>query len=295
MIEHICLDVDDTLYPVSEKFKEAKANQIAKRLVQLLKKKNDLKTIKKVESFLKQGGFNLKYDQITTEAYKFLVEYEKCGNGGNANTYKSLGLDYRWVERDIFYAKRENLIDWSYSQEIIETLREIRLKGISLSLFSNSSYGSIALNLKYSGFTPAIQEELFGTEITKLFASEEIGETESSLTDKLRKGEIDKNEFEYMLIQYKAKMDFIKRKINILSSEDKEEYKRPALGGFERIKQCLDIPSENILYVGDTIKKDIIPAKKAGLKACLVLWDRKEKSNNADYVINQLMELKNII
>lgn len=293
-IKHICFDVDDTLYPASDKFKAAKSPQHVKRLIQLLKEKNDIEKIGLVEDLLKKGGFNSKFDDMGIEGYTYIVN--TYGKQGNANLYRLLGVDSSWVERDVYYIDRKNLVDWSYGQSIIDSLKELKSKNISLSLFSNSSYGSIELNLKYSGFTAEIQKKLFSLdEKTKLFADENIGETKERLEKKLKEGVISGADFNYLIKQYEAKINFMKEGVNVLSAEDNSEYKRPKLGGFSRIKQCLDISPEEILFAGDSLKKDVLPAKESGLKACYVLWGNKKQENNADYVVDKLMEIGEIV
>lgn len=59
-----------------------------------------------------------------------------------------------------------------------------------------------------------------------------------------------------------------------------------------------NLEPEQILYVGDQVKKDMEPAKKVGMKTVLV--DYKNQYNNfdetiVDYCINSLVELRNII
>ena len=292
-IEHICFDVDDTLYPPSKDFKDAKDKQHTKRLVELLAEKNSKDTIELVERLLKEKGFNISFTELTVESYKYLVK--TYGEGGNANLYKKLGVDHTWVERDVFYTDRSKLIDWSHSPAIIEALKGLKKKGINLSIFSNTSYGSVALNLKLSGFTPEIQEELFSVGCMLPLAEENIGETSVTLEQKLKAGKLTQLDFEYLSLQYDAKADFLRRKINVLSSEDSSDYKKPGTGGYERIKRCVAMPPERIMYVGDSPEKDIAPAKKAGLKSCYVLWGGKVKLHNADYVIDKLTEIADVI
>ncbi len=64
---------------------------------------------------------------------------------------------------------------------------------------------------------------------------------------------------------------------HIISGDEIKE-RKPALDGFYlMIKQSLLDPSE-ILYVGDRIKVDILPAKKLGIKTCLV-WQESKKAD----------------
>lgn len=62
---------------------------------------------------------------------------------------------------------------------------------------------------------------------------------------------------------------------------------KPALEGFYKIIELTKEVPENILFVGDSLGKDIKPAKAVGLKTCLI-W---EKSAEADYSILKFDEL----
>ena len=64
----------------------------------------------------------------------------------------------------------------------------------------------------------------------------------------------------------------------IVSGDDIKE-RKTALDGFYLMIKKSGLPPEEIIYVGDRVKVDVIPAKKVGMKSCLV-WD---KSNEADY------------
>jgi FMN phosphatase YigB (HAD superfamily) len=54
---------------------------------------------------------------------------------------------------------------------------------------------------------------------------------------------------------------------------------KPALEGFYKMIGLTREPAENILYIGDSLEKDIRPAKQVGLKTGLI-WSQ---SNEADY------------
>lgn len=64
----------------------------------------------------------------------------------------------------------------------------------------------------------------------------------------------------------------------IIYGDDIKE-RKPALDGFYLMIKKSNSPPEEILYVGDRVKVDVLPAKEVGIKTCLV-WD---KSGEADY------------
>ena len=65
---------------------------------------------------------------------------------------------------------------------------------------------------------------------------------------------------------------------------------KPALDGFYKIIELSELPPNEILYIGDTISKDILPAKKVGLVTGL-MWD---KSDEADYCFETFKDILNI-
>lgn len=65
---------------------------------------------------------------------------------------------------------------------------------------------------------------------------------------------------------------------HILSATMVKEPK-PALDGYYKMIELSGIAPENILYIGDDVDKDVVPAKKVGIQAGL-LW---KESDKADY------------
>ena len=73
---------------------------------------------------------------------------------------------------------------------------------------------------------------------------------------------------------------------NILSGDDVAN-RKPHVDGFHRIVELSQLPAQQILYVGDKVNADILPAKAVGLQTCLV-WDR---SDEADYSFENFAEI----
>ena len=64
---------------------------------------------------------------------------------------------------------------------------------------------------------------------------------------------------------------------------------KPDLGIFElAIKTCC-APVHEIVYCGDNIDKDIIPAKKLGMKT--ILLSKNKKTNESHYTLKSLSDL----
>lgn len=75
----------------------------------------------------------------------------------------------------------------------------------------------------------------------------------------------------------------------VLSGDDIKE-RKPALDGFYKIIKQSKLPSTQILYVGDRMQVDILPAKQVGIKTCLV-WG---KSKEADYAFENFEHILKI-
>jgi len=76
----------------------------------------------------------------------------------------------------------------------------------------------------------------------------------------------------------------------IVSGDDIKE-RKPALDGFYLMIEKSGLPPEEILYVGDRVKVDILPTKEVGMKSCLV-WD---KSDEADYSFEKFEDILSLI
>lgn len=77
-----------------------------------------------------------------------------------------------------------------------------------------------------------------------------------------------------------------------LSSEDWGRYK-PCLTPFNMLITAMDLEPRDILYVGDSLKKDIEGASRAGLRTALLT--KKEESGSADFVFRDWNELDRIL
>jgi putative hydrolase of the HAD superfamily len=66
---------------------------------------------------------------------------------------------------------------------------------------------------------------------------------------------------------------------------------------FEKALQKLKLKPEEILFVGDNPERDILGAKKAGMKTCLAKYGQKffSRKVKADFEINDVIELLDIL
>ena len=61
-------------------------------------------------------------------------------------------------------------------------------------------------------------------------------------------------------------------------------------------KECPDIANSEILMVGDSIEKDIVPAKELGLKTALAKYGQQTPEFGfADYELLEFKEIINIV
>lgn len=77
---------------------------------------------------------------------------------------------------------------------------------------------------------------------------------------------------------------------HFLSSEDIPKPK-PALDGFRKLVELSDLPPGDILFVGDGVEKEMLPAREVGLKTCL-MWDQSE---HADYSFDSFESLLTVL
>lgn len=65
---------------------------------------------------------------------------------------------------------------------------------------------------------------------------------------------------------------------------------KPALDGFYKMVEVTGLPAENILFVGDSVEKEMIPAKKVGLQTA-IMWT---KSDQADHSFQKFEDILTI-
>ena len=66
---------------------------------------------------------------------------------------------------------------------------------------------------------------------------------------------------------------------------------KPALDGFYKLVELSKLPAKEILYIGDSVGKDILPAKQVGIKTGL-MW---KQSDEADYSFGSFKDILEII
>jgi FMN phosphatase YigB (HAD superfamily) len=64
--------------------------------------------------------------------------------------------------------------------------------------------------------------------------------------------------------------DFLRTHVDFVGSSERWAVEKPAAGFFERIVAEAGAPPDEVLYVGDRVDNDIIPALEAGLHALRV-------------------------
>lgn len=72
----------------------------------------------------------------------------------------------------------------------------------------------------------------------------------------------------------------------IITGDDIQE-RKPSLGGFYAMIKLSQLPPEEILYVGDRVTVDILPAKEVGMKTCF-MWGISDK---ADYSFENFKDI----
>ena len=73
-------------------------------------------------------------------------------------------------------------------------------------------------------------------------------------------------------------------------SPDEVKNPKPALDGFKLLMEKSNLPAGNILFVGDSVEKEMIPAKSLGIQTCL-MWKTAPEPDFCFESFNQLLEL----
>lgn len=74
---------------------------------------------------------------------------------------------------------------------------------------------------------------------------------------------------------------------------EQERHRKPQVEFYQRAVNLLGVSPEEIIYVGDSVKLDIEPALKVGMRAFLI--DRNNDYPYSKHRISSLVDLKNII
>jgi putative hydrolase of the HAD superfamily len=85
----------------------------------------------------------------------------------------------------------------------------------------------------------------------------------------------------------------IKHIRKIFSSEMFNESK-PSVGNLKKILKVMKFKPKDALFIGNSVHKDIMPAKKLGMTTILFDPEGKDKTNEADYNIRDLKEILSI-
>lgn len=78
---------------------------------------------------------------------------------------------------------------------------------------------------------------------------------------------------------------------HVISGDDIKA-RKPALDGFYRVIEKSGIPPKSILYVGDRVDVDILPANQLGLQTCLV-YGQSSEANYSFLKFDELLSLQN--
>lgn len=77
---------------------------------------------------------------------------------------------------------------------------------------------------------------------------------------------------------------------HIISGDDIKN-RKPALDGFHLMLEKSNIPASKILYVGDRVKVDVLPANTLGIQSCLLY----RNDSNADYSLGNFSQLLKLV
>jgi FMN phosphatase YigB (HAD superfamily) len=69
---------------------------------------------------------------------------------------------------------------------------------------------------------------------------------------------------------YAVHEDFLRPHVDFVGSSERWGVEKPDLGFFVHVVEAAGAPAEEIVYVGDRVDKDVVPAREAGLQAVRV-------------------------
>ena len=79
-------------------------------------------------------------------------------------------------------------------------------------------------------------------------------------------------------------------------------FEKPSPGFFEKVSERVGVPAEDVLYVGDRVDNDVLPAKASGMQAVLIrrgpwgyLQAEWPQAAEADAVIDGLTEIPDLL
>lgn len=78
-------------------------------------------------------------------------------------------------------------------------------------------------------------------------------------------------------------------------------YSKPDIKAFYKVQKNIDLEPNEIIHIGDSVKSDIIGAKKAGWHTVLIQRSDETKSSNlirpieADFIVSNLYQLEQIL
>lgn len=114
-----------------------------------------------------------------------------------------------------------------------------------------------------------------------------------------------KNDLKYSLVSnFYGNIKSVLKSLNIdkyfdsIIDSTKVNIRKPDKKIFELALNELNVNAENTLAVGDSYERDIVPSKLLGCKTTWLnvqSWTQPDDTSNADFIIKDIKELKNII
>ncbi len=76
---------------------------------------------------------------------------------------------------------------------------------------------------------------------------------------------------------------------HVLTGDD-VQHRKPHREGFEKMIELSGVPAGKIIFIGDRVKTDIIPAKKLGMQTCLI-YDTSSEADMCADTFETLLEI----
>jgi len=79
--------------------------------------------------------------------------------------------------------------------------------------------------------------------------------------------------------------EFLRRHVDFVGSSERWRVEKPDAGFFAQVVEEAGVPAEAILYVGDRVDNDVVPARAAGLHAIRVRRGAHARVESPDGIV----------
>lgn len=216
-----------------------------------------------------------------------LIDVKKAQNEGVRSLYKKYDFESK-TDIDTFIKKWDELTDYHYqfySKKLI-SYSEQRVRRV-VDLFSS-------FNVKLDKEPLKVYDEYLEFFEAAWDVYDDVIETLTSLKNKgYELGLISNGDYDQQV--QKVKKVGIFDMFTYINTSSQLEYSKPDKRVFESIFGMYNIPYNEVCYVGDSYKKDVLPCREIGVKGILIERKNKTYDDNELIIVNNLKDIIKII